>query len=73
MRILIINGGPHKGNTWRLTEIVREILYNFDKTIMFDEIHLSDIDLPFCTGCSNCFRKGHVVCPHNKKCSRSWI
>ena len=39
MRILIINGGPHKGNTWRLTEIVREILYNFDKTIMFDEIH----------------------------------
>ena len=43
MRILIINGGPHKGNTWRLTEIVREILYNFDKTIMFDEIHLSDI------------------------------
>lgn len=67
MRILIINGGPHKGNTWRLTEIVREILYNFDKTIMFDEIHLSDIDLLFCTGCSNCFRKGHVVCPHNKK------
>lgn len=66
MRILIINGGPHKGNTWRLAEIVREIFYNFDKTIIFEEIHLSDIDLPFCTGCSNCFRKGHVTCPHNK-------
>ena len=67
MRILAINGGPHKGNTWRLTKIVRKILYRCDKTIVFNEIHLADVDLPFCTGCSNCFRRGHAACPHNKK------
>ena len=66
MRILTINGGPRKGNTWRLTEIARKILYKYDKTIVFNEIHLADIDLPFCTGCSNCFRKKHTASPHNK-------
>ena len=67
MRILTINGGPHKGNTWRLTEIVRKILYKCDQNIEFHEIHLADIELPFCTGCSNCFRNGHAACPHNQK------
>ncbi|MCI9597587.1 MAG: NAD(P)H-dependent oxidoreductase [Firmicutes bacterium] len=65
-KILIINGGPHKGNTWRLTEEVKKILQSFDQTIVFKEAHLSDVDLPFCIGCSNCFRKGHKTCPHNK-------
>lgn len=66
MKILIINGGPHKGNTWLLTEKAKNILETFDKTIEFHEIHLSDVDLPFCTGCSSCFRAGHRTCPHNK-------
>lgn len=66
MQILIINGGPHKGNTWRLTEKAKKMLYSFDKTIIFKEVHLSDVNLPFCTGCSNCFRRGHKTCPHNK-------
>ena len=30
----------------------------------FDEIHLLRENLPFCTGCSNCFRIGHEKCPH---------
>lgn len=66
MKILIINGGPHKGNTWLLTEKAKKILLKFDKTIVFREIHISDVNLPFCTGCSNCFRRGHMMCPHNK-------
>lgn len=66
MKILIINGGPHKGNTWLLTEKVKQLLHKFDKTILFREIHLSDMNLPFCTGCSNCFRNGHVTCPHRE-------
>lgn len=66
MKILIINGGPHKGNTWLLTEEAKKILEGFDKTIVFNEVHLSDINLPFCTGCSNCFREGHRTCPHNE-------
>ena len=65
MHMLIINGGPHKGNTWKLTQKVKEILLSFDETIDFKEIHLADLKLPFCTGCSNCFRNGHKTCPHN--------
>jgi len=33
---------------------------------VFEEIHLSEYNLPFCTGCSACFRKGHEYYPHNK-------
>ena len=37
MKILIINGGPHKGNTWLLTKAVKKILENLDQTIAFRE------------------------------------
>ena len=67
MKILIFNGGPHKGNTWRLTQIAKSYIQKIDKTVQFCEVHLSDIDIPFCTGCSNCFRKGHKTCPHHNK------
>lgn len=67
MKLLVINGGPRKGNTWKLTEIAKENLRSLDKSIEFKEMHLSEINLPFCLGCSNCFRKGHSFCPHNKK------
>ncbi len=66
IKILIVNGGPHKGNTWLLTEKARDCLAGLDKSIAFTEVHLSDISLPFCTGCSSCFRKGHTTCPHNE-------
>lgn len=66
MVILIINGSPHKGNTWCLTEKVKEQIAAFDITVQFEEIHLSDVNIPFCTGCSMCFRKGHSFCPHNQ-------
>ncbi len=57
MKILIFNGGPHKGNTWRLTQIAKKYIQKIDHTVEFCEVHLSDINIPFCTGCSNCFRK----------------
>lgn len=66
MKILIINGSPHKGNTWRLTMAVKDIIATLDKSIQFDEIHLNKSNIPFCTGCSVCFRKGHDLCPHNR-------
>lgn len=66
MKILIINGGPRRGNTWLLTERARGMLAAFDPAIAFREAHLSDLDLPFCTGCSGCFRGGHRACPHNE-------
>ncbi|MBO4389527.1 MAG: NAD(P)H-dependent oxidoreductase [Lachnospiraceae bacterium] len=67
MKILIINGGPRKGNTWRLTMVVKKMLKRFDSSIRFREVHLSEVGLPFCLGCSNCFRKGHQTCPHYQK------
>lgn len=64
MKILIINGSAHKGNTWKLVEQAKLDLGKYDSGIEFDEIHLLKENLPFCIGCSNCFRAGHEKCPH---------
>ena len=67
MKILVFNGGPRKGNTWRLTQAAKKYIHKIDNTVDFCEVHLSDVNIPFCTGCSNCFRKGHTTCPHHEK------
>lgn len=64
MKYLIINGSPHRGNTWRIVELAKEYINGVDDNAEFNEIHLIELKLPFCTGCSNCFRKGHEICPH---------
>lgn len=64
MKILIINGSAHRGNTWKLVEQAKNCLVESQKEIEFDEVHLIDEGLPFCIGCSNCFRVGHEKCPH---------
>lgn len=64
MTILIINGSAHRGNTWKLVEHAKNYLVESQKEIEFDEVHLIDEGLPFCIGCSNCFRLGHEKCPH---------
>lgn len=66
MKILIINGCPHRGNTWRLTKLVKEQIIHMDSTVQFEEVHLNELNIPLCTGCSQCFRKGHTFCPHSK-------
>ena len=48
-----------------MTVEAKRIVEALDQTVEFREVHLSDINLPFCTGCSNCFRRGHRTCPHN--------
>lgn len=42
MRILIINGSPYKGNTWHLTEKIKEQIKGLDNIVVFEEIHLSE-------------------------------
>ena len=64
MKILIINGSGHKGNTWKLVEQANGYLKKLNGEIEFEEIHLIKENLPFCIGCSNCFRVGHEKCPH---------
>lgn len=66
MNYLIINGSPHKGNTWKIVELAKGNIQVKDKHAVFNEIHLAEVDLPFCCGCSACFRLGHEKCPHNE-------
>lgn len=65
MRYLIFNGSPHKGNTWQLVKLIQKELLKISPKSTFEEIHLSDLKLSFCTGCSLCFRKGQEYCPHH--------
>ena len=67
IQYLVINGSPHKGNTWKLVEYAVSYVRGLDKNAEFKEVQLMDLDLPFCTGCSNCFRKGGEFCPHYEK------
>ena len=46
MKYLIINGSPRKKNTWA---IVNRIKDNLDGD--FEEIHLSESNIPICKGC----------------------
>lgn len=70
MKFLLINGSPHRGNTWKLAELAKSDLLSTDVSISFEEIHLSELNLPFCCGCSNCFRLGIEQCPHYRIISK---
>lgn len=70
MKYLIINGSHRKGNTWKLVELAKNKLSALDSEASFEEIHLAELNLPFCVGCSNCFRLGHEKCPHFEKMSK---
>ncbi len=67
MRYLFINGCARKGNTWKLAELVQAQLRDLDPQVVFEEIHLMQVELSFCVGCSNCFRVGEEKCPHAAK------
>ncbi|MFT5876103.1 MAG: multimeric flavodoxin WrbA [Clostridium sp.] len=66
MKVLIINGSAHKGNTWTIVEIVKTRMQKIsNNSIVFDEIHLREVNLPMCTGCNACYIKGNEKCPHH--------
>lgn len=65
MNYLLINASPHKGNTWLVVQQIRKQISALSPESVFKEIHLASLNLPFCIGCSLCFRKGHEKCPHN--------
>lgn len=64
MKYFVVNGSPHQGNTWKLTTALCERIKEISPDSVFEYAHLFDLDLPFCTGCSTCFRKGNEFCPH---------
>ncbi|MDF2921881.1 MAG: NAD(P)H-dependent oxidoreductase [Paenibacillaceae bacterium] len=65
MNYLIINGSPHKGNTWKVVEQAKLCIQQEDNLAEFAVIHLAELNLAFCRGCSACFRLGHEKCPHS--------
>ncbi len=66
MKYLILNASPNKdGNTWKLVQAAQAAILSEDSLAVFRLIHLIDVDLPFCRGCSACFRLGHEKCPHS--------
>ncbi|MFV0413945.1 MAG: flavodoxin family protein, partial [Oscillospiraceae bacterium] len=66
MKFLILNGSPHRGNTWQLVQAAKAHILACNRQAQFEEIHLAAQNLPFCCGCSNCFRLGGQACPHSQ-------
>lgn len=64
MKYLIINGSPHKGNTFNAALEFKSNIAKYDTEAEFNEVHLKDVDIPFCAGCCSCFFKGEQFCPH---------
>jgi len=65
MNITVIHGSMRKGNTYGVTQAV---LSNLRKRhdVQITEIHVADLDLPFCLSCHACFTKGEEFCPHSE-------
>jgi multimeric flavodoxin WrbA len=62
MKIIIINGSPHEGNTSsKITEIEKKLSTNGDADV--EIINLKDMNILPCTGCFICFMKGRTKCP----------
>lgn len=65
MKITIIYGSNHKGNTYHAVGIVKKGLEKLGN-VEFKEYFLPK-DMPeFCIGCYSCFSKGEENCPHAK-------
>ncbi len=64
MRYLLLNASPHAGNTWKAVGLVVKQIRALFPNADFEAVHLARLDLPFCAGCSECFRLGPSTCPH---------
>lgn len=63
MKCLLIHGSPRKGNTHRITGLVKEEMARLGG-VAFDEVFLGSAGIGFCTGCNACFIRGEQHCPH---------
>ncbi|MFE3845670.1 flavodoxin family protein [Thermoplasmatota archaeon] len=62
MKIIAINGSPHKGNTTDKILDIQQKLKKHDD-VDFEIINLKDIDIQPCKGCFLCFIRGDDSCP----------
>ncbi len=63
MKCLIIHASYRKGNTYKVSELVKSYMLT-NGLLEFEEVFLSKLNLPFCIGCNQCFLKGENACPH---------
>lgn len=64
MKCLILHTSYRKGNTYRVSEFIKSYMQT-NGPVDFEEIFLSNLNLPFCMGCNECFLKSENHCPHN--------
>lgn len=62
MKITIIHGQSHKGSTYHIARMLADKL-NGEVTEFFLPRDFGE----FCIGCTNCFVKSEVLCPHYKQ------
>ena len=63
MKCFVINGSPRRKNTWSMVKEVENVMSSLGD-VEFDEIHLKNIEIPFCNGCFNCILNGEDKCPN---------
>ena len=62
MKVVAIQGSPHRGNTYDRVERFGEALTGLGD-VGFEHIELKDVNLEPCRGCFLCFEKGEAACP----------
>jgi multimeric flavodoxin WrbA len=62
MKVLAIQGSPHKGNTYARVERFGSVLTSLGG-VDFEHVPLKDMNIQPCRGCFLCFYKGVDTCP----------
>lgn len=63
MKIVVVHGQQHKGNTYHITTMLLDQLNCTKKDIL--EFYVND--LKHCSGCFQCIMKGENTCPHRSQ------
>jgi len=62
MRVVAIQGSPHRGNTYDRVEQFGRALMSLED-VEFEHVALKDVNLEPCRGCFLCFTSGEAACP----------
>lgn len=63
MKIVVVHGQQHKGNTYHITKLLLDKLNYAEKDV--SEFYVNDIG--DCVGCYQCVMKGENTCPHRNQ------
>jgi multimeric flavodoxin WrbA len=60
MKILVIHGSPHNGNTLKLTWKLEEAMRKYDD-VRFEYLSVNELNVQMCRGCFSCITKGEEL------------